>query len=179
MRLRSGHVRLPGAWDAFLQEFDALLTAPVWLHCLGGFVLTAVYGMPRPTGDLDCIAIMARQEPSEILALAGQGSPLHRKHHLHLQYVTVADVPENYESRLKAVLPRRFLRLHLLVLDPYDLLLSKLTRNSPVDREDVKFLMRRAPLDPKVLQERYRRELRPYLSNEARHDLTLALWLDF
>jgi hypothetical protein len=57
--------------------------------------------------------------------------------------------------------------------------LSKLTRNSPVDREDVKFLMRRAPLDPKVLQERYRRELRPYLSNEARHDLTLALWLDF
>ena len=33
-------------------------------------------------------------------------------------------------------------------------------------------------LSPEVLAERYTRELRPYLANETRHDLTLKLWLE-
>jgi hypothetical protein len=58
------------------------------------------------------------------------------------------------------------------------LILSKLERNSQKDRDDVAFLAERLHLSPEVLRERYKKELRPYLTNEGRHDLTIELWLD-
>jgi len=63
-------------------------------------------------------------------------------------------------------------------LEAHDLALSKLERNSARDREDVKFLARSVPLDPALLESRYHAELRPYLANPERHDLTLRLWLE-
>ena len=72
--------------------------------------------------------------------------------------------------------PDRFKKLHLYAPDPYDLILSKLERNSAKDRDDVAYLAETLHLSPDVLAERYTRELRPYLANEARHDLTLKLW---
>jgi hypothetical protein len=66
----------------------------------------------------------------------------------------------------------------LLALDPHDLALAKLDRNSPVDREDVAHLARVVPLDPDVLRERYRAELRPVLTGDLRrHDRTLEMWI--
>lgn len=53
-----------------------------------------------------------------------------------------------------------------------------LERNLAVDREDVKYLARTVPLRPDLLEQRYQQELRPYLPNAARHDLTLRLWLE-
>jgi hypothetical protein len=55
---------------------------------------------------------------------------------------------------------------------------AKLERNLAVDREDVKYLARTVPLRPDVLKRRYQQELRPYLPNATRHDLTLRLWLE-
>jgi hypothetical protein len=52
------------------------------------------------------------------------------------------------------------------------------SRNIERDREDVKYLARRVPLDLKILQERYTAELRPYIGNPTRHDLTLELWIE-
>jgi hypothetical protein len=66
----------------------------------------------------------------------------------------------------------------LLGLEAHDLALSKLERNSARDREDVKYLARAAPLDLSVLNNRYQLELRPYLANTERHDLTIRLWLE-
>jgi hypothetical protein len=74
--------------------------------------------------------------------------------------------------------PGRFKNLHLHAPGPYDLVLSKLERNSQKDRDDVAFLAESLHLRPEVLRERYQKELRPYLANEDRHDLTLKLWLD-
>src|SRR5262249_55631959 len=144
----------------------------------GGFVLAALYDYPRPTGDLDYIDIMPAEESATLQTLAGEGSPLHRKHRIRVQRVTVAEISENYAERLIEVLPRAFSKLRLLALEPHDLALSKLTRNSPVDREDVRFLTQRGLLNRKTFQERYRTELRPALANETRHDRTLALWLE-
>jgi hypothetical protein len=53
-----------------------------------------------------------------------------------------------------------------------------LERNSARDREDVRFLARAVPFDLAVLENRYHSELRPYLANPERHDLTLRLWLE-
>jgi len=83
-----------------------------------------------------------------------------------------------HETRLTELFPGQFKNLRIYVSDPYDLILSKLERNSPKDREDVGYLVDKLNLDPNLLRERYEREQRPNLSNESRHDLTLKLWLD-
>jgi hypothetical protein len=167
----------PG-WHAFLGEVDALLDFSVELHCLGGFVLAARYGLPRPTGDVDYIAAIPWNTVAKLEETAGRDSALAKKHGLYFQYVTVADVPEDYEDRLTELFPGHFSRLRLLALDVHDLVLAKLVRNSPVDLEDAKFLAKAGRLDKAVLKQRYEKELRPNLANESRHDLTLKLWLE-
>src|SRR5271165_5911098 len=128
----SEHV-LPSKWKDFLREVDQLLGVAVEMHCLGGFVLSALYELPRPTGDVDYIAAMPSSSISELESIAGQGSALSRKHGLYLQYVTVADVPENYAERLEELFPGEFIRLRLFALEIHDLVVAKVVRNSPVD----------------------------------------------
>ena len=53
---------VPHPWSAFFSELDSALREEVWLHCIGGFVVSVRYGLNRP-----------RQ-------FAGAGSQLHRKH---------------------------------------------------------------------------------------------------
>jgi hypothetical protein len=97
---------------------------------------------------------------------------------LYFQRVVGASVPESYEERLTEIFEGEFTRLHLFALDPYDLALSKLSRNSEVDREDVRYLAKHVPLDPQLLQRRYDHELRPIiLGNQAEHDLTVKMWI--
>jgi hypothetical protein len=74
--------------------------------------------------------------------------------------------------------PGTWRRLHLFALEAHDLALSKLERNYERDRDDVQQLARAGHLRPEVLSERYYHELRPLVTNESRHDLTLRLWLD-
>lgn len=96
-----------------------------------------------------------------------------------IQIVTVADVPEGYEERLIEMATGRFARLRLFVLDPYDLVLSKLTRTLEVDAEDAKHIIHSLNLDLTVLETRYKQELRPYVAGPVeRHDQTMQLWLD-
>jgi hypothetical protein len=71
-----------------------------------------------------------------------------------------------------------FNHLRLFALDPYDLALSKIERNTQRDRDDVKHLARTLPLDLNVLKDRYEKELRQDLGNPRREDLTLKLWIE-
>lgn len=169
---------LPQQWSAFLQEVDSRLEASIELHCLGGFVLAALYGLPRPTGDVDYIAAIPSDVAFELERIAGAGTALAQSHGLYFQHVTIADVPENYAERLTELFPGRFSRLRLFALDAIDLVLAKLVRNSRVDLEDAKFLARAGKLDRTVLRQRYEEELRPNLPNEQRHNLTLRLWIE-
>src|SRR2546426_7643701 len=169
---------IPEPWQSFLSDIDATLAENVELHCLGGFVITVLYDLARPTADVDVIAITPRSEIESLMNLAGQGSELHRKHKLYLQLVGVATVPDSYEERLTEIFPGTFKHLRLLALDPYDVALSKIERNSQRDRDDVKHLARIVPLDLHVLRERYQTELRPDLGNPEREDLTLKLWIE-
>jgi hypothetical protein len=169
---------IPEPWSSFLSEIDAGISEEVEFHCLGGFVVTVVYGFERPTADVDVLAIVPRCEVEHLIDLAGKGSALHRKHGLYLDLVTVATVPEDYEQRLVEVAAGAFKRLLLFALDPYDLALAKLERNIQRDRDDIKHLARMIPLDMNMLRERYERELRPYLGNPEREDLTLRLWVE-
>jgi len=176
--LPSHKAKLPSPWDRFLEELDGLLREQVHVHCIGGFVVSLFYGLPRPTADVDYFAVLPYASVDELQALAGAGSRLAQKYKLYFQHVPTISLPEDYETRLTEMYPGRFRNLHLYAPDPYDLILSKLERNSPKDRDDVAFLAESLHLSPEVLRERYTRELLPYLANESRHDLTLKLWLD-
>jgi hypothetical protein len=175
---RSDKAKLPSPWAEFLGELDALLPERVEVHCIGGFVLSVFYGLPRPTADVDYYCVQPVGCVNDIEAMAGADSPLATKHKMHLHYFSAATLPEDYEARLVEMFPGRFKNLRLYALDPYDLILSKLERNSTKDRDDVNYLARSLRLMPEVLRERYEKELRPNLTNESRHDLTLKLWLE-
>jgi uncharacterized nucleotidyltransferase DUF6036 len=128
---------LPGPWRAFLVDVDRRLPRPIELHCLGGFVAALYSRLPRPTNDLDYIEVVPHDAMATVQQIAGIESPLARKHRVHVQHVAVASLPESYAERLTEIVSGVFQRLRLLALDPHDLALSKLARNSPIDRDDV------------------------------------------
>lgn len=91
--------RLPEPWRSFLQELDTLLAGPTELHCFGGFVVAQCYGLMRPTADIDILESKGT-DLLTIAKLAGRTSPLHKRHGVYIDVVTVADVPDNYDERL-------------------------------------------------------------------------------
>ena len=165
-------------WRGFLTELDGLVGHEVRLHCCGGFVVTMRYGLARTTADLDVLSILPTEDQRALATAAGKGSTLHKTHGIYLDVVTVATYPDSYEERLTEMYPGAFRHIHLLALDPYDLALTKLTRNADRDRSDVEYLGTVVPLDVAVLRERYQNEMRSYVGVPEREDLTLELWID-
>jgi len=165
-------------WRAFLVDLDKRVEHAVQLHCCGGFVVTAAYGLARTTADLDVLSVVPIDHQREFATLAGRGSKLHQSHGVYLDVVTIATVPDSYEERLTELYPGRFQHLRLLALDAYDLVLAKLTRNADRDRGDLEYLATAVPLDPSILKDRYLREMRDYVAVPEREDLTLGLWID-
>jgi hypothetical protein len=165
-------------WRSFFADIDALIMEDIQLHCCGGFVVTQFYGVARTTSDVDFLGVVPNVQ-SRLIEIAGKGTASHRKHKLYLDAVTVATPPEDYEQRLLPMFPGAWTHLRLHALEANDLALSKLERNYERDRDDVQQLARAGHLSPEILKERYYRELRPNLvGHEARHDLTLRLWLE-
>jgi hypothetical protein len=168
---------LPSPWREFLAELDRVLRESLELHCIGGFVFAHFYGLPRTTADIDYYAaIPANLNLDEV---AGQGSAFHAKHGVWLHRVAVANLPEDYASRLTDMTPGEFKYLKLLVPDPYDCILSKLERNAAKDRDDADCLFRSHKLNAQLLRDRYKNELRHNLiGNVEWHDKTLELWIE-
>jgi hypothetical protein len=158
------------------SEIDFMLTEPLELHCIGGFVVCYFYGQPRPTGDIDYYTAVPAN--LNLIEVAGEGSPLAKKYKIRLHHVAVMNLPENYETRLTEMFPRMFKKLRLYAPAPYDYILSKLERNTSKDRDDAAYIFKKHKLDPQILRARYEKELRPYLANENRHDTTLKLWIE-
>ena len=139
-------------WDSFLKELDAAVNSTLRLECIGGFVVTQLYGLNRPTADVDVIKLAPREAAETVMALGVRGGPLSKKHLIYVDRVAVAVVPENYEDRLVEMFPDAYQHLRLMDLDPYDLALSRLERNNQKDRDDVRFLARTVPFDLEVLR---------------------------
>ena len=164
-------------WHTFFEALDRELSVPCDLHCFGGFVLAEHYGVARATIDVDVVAVRGA-DVAEIARRAGRGSPLHRRHRAYVDVVTIAEVPDDYESRLIDMNVQCLTHVRLLAFERHDLVLAKLARNTDRDREDVVALARGPGLDTALLRSRYREELRPTLSRPDREDLTLDLWIE-
>jgi len=71
------HDRPPEPWHSFLAAIDETAETAITLHCIGGFALAMLYGLPRPTGDVDCLAVIPAEAGAPLRSLAGEGSVLH------------------------------------------------------------------------------------------------------
>ena len=171
-------VRIQEPWRSFLRDVDRALDKRVEVHCLGGFVLAVLWGLPRPTADVDFIDVKPGDAGEDLLRIAGEGTALAQNHRLHFQRVTGAVYPDGYERRLIDITPRGLHRLTLKAFEVHDVVLAKLSRTSPRNRADVEYLAKRGALVRRVLTNRYKAELESYVLNEAREKLTLDLWLD-
>ena len=171
--------QIPEPWRSFLSEVDAQLEDRVTFICLGGFVLTVLYDLRRPTSDIDVIEITRNPNWKRLAELAGKNSLLHKKFDVYLDPVAVAQYPEDFESRLREMFPGAFHQLRLFALDPYDLVLSKLDRNSQKDRDDVKYLAQLLRLDLELLRVRFEQEFEPnFVGNTDTIGRTLQLWIE-
>ena len=165
-------------WRSFLLDLDDQLEGPTELHCLGGFIVAEYYGLTRPTADIDVIEAVGAATLKTLAEVAGKGSALEKTHHVYLDIVTVATVPDDYETRLIDVYENSFNKLRIRAFEKHDLVLAKLTRNSDRDREDVRRLAEGPGLEPKILEVRYKAELQFKSTNVRRDDLTLSLWVE-
>jgi hypothetical protein len=76
----SRHESILEPWFSFLRELDELTTTTVSLHCIGGFVVTMLYGLSRTTGDLDVLEVAPKSAGNTFAKFAMQGGELHQKY---------------------------------------------------------------------------------------------------
>ena len=105
----------PEPWNSFFKELDEAVDTTVRLDCVGGFVVTLLYGLERPTADIDVIELAPRNAAETMMDLGIRGGPLHQKYHIYLDRVTVATIPESYEDRLVEMFPGAYRNLHLML----------------------------------------------------------------
>ncbi|MGE3404332.1 MAG: DUF6036 family nucleotidyltransferase [Vicinamibacterales bacterium] len=160
-----------------MKGLDENLEGPIELHCFGGFVIASMHNFTRVTADVDVFQVLGAGAQS-VVGLAGFGSRLHQEHKVYLDFVTVASVPDNYDTRLIRLFPEEFRHLRLMAMEAHDLVLAKLARNVDRDREDVRRLALNGSLDVAVLKRRYDDELRYQSGWPEREDLTLQLWVE-
>ncbi len=123
---------LPEPWRSFLRDLDTQLAGRTELHCLGGFVVAQCYGLMRPTADIDILESRGT-DLRTIAKLAGRNSPLHKRHGVYIDVVTVADVPDNYDERLTTAFDAAFEKLRFRIFERHDLVLAKIVRNNDRD----------------------------------------------
>lgn len=170
---------IPRPWNEFLRDLDHAVSAPAEAVALGGFVMSVQYGMPRATGDIDLLFVSSDRVRDELLTAGGRGSPLHRKHRLYVDYVVLTVEPADCRNRAIEMFPDSLVSLRLLCLDPYDLALTKLDRNSPKDRSDFQYLAHAVPLDFSLLRDRFETDVASYVWEAPANKLrqTLDLWI--
>ncbi len=105
--------KVPEPWHSFLTELDDRAAGEIRLDCMGGFVVTQLYGFSRETADLDVLLVAPKEQLKPMLELGLQGGPLYKKCAIYLDYVSVAKVPENYEERITEMFPETYKKLRL------------------------------------------------------------------
>lgn len=173
------HTLPPSPWKEFLEDLDAKMLESCDLPCFGGFAVTQRYGIGRTTVDIDVLDVAPPRAIEVLMREGGKGSPLARKHRVYLDCVSsgVANAPYEYFSRLQPMYEGAFRFLHFLVMDPYDIALTKLTRDSDKDFQDVLALAEAIPFDLEDFERRYIEELRDNTTGRPENnDFTFYRW---
>jgi len=54
--------RPPEPWHSFFRDIEKAFDQPIALQCIGGFAIAMLYGLPRPTVDVDFLSVVPAGE---------------------------------------------------------------------------------------------------------------------
>jgi hypothetical protein len=146
---------------AFLKVLDRTVkpTRKIELYLGGGAAVLLAYDGSQPTVDVDAIgestAILRELED-----VAGRNSDIHRLTGFYLDIVPPGKFPsaQGWQGRCQPVDIPHLESLRIYVLEPHDLVISKLgpMRFGAKDREDIRDVCDNVDLRQEVLLDRYR-----------------------
>lgn len=151
----------------FLHAFDRALHHDLKLFIVGGTAAIVEYHASVPTADMDVKEVMAG-DPDEIDVAedeAVQATGLR----FYIGGASVAELPYNYEDRVKEVRGVKFSKLTLVVPGKYDLVLSKAIRAWTHDLEAIKSIHEHHPLSETTLVELFENEIWKLATTDPRN----------
>jgi hypothetical protein len=142
---------------AFLRAVDRSLARKVKVVVVGGAAAAVAYHADVKTADVDVFSLL--EGPADALWAAAEVARRETGLGVSVGAAPVADLPYDYESRLKAVRGLKLKKLAILVPDKYDLALSKTMRGYPHDIDAVESISEHHHLARKTLVDRFEQEL--------------------
>jgi hypothetical protein len=143
--------------EAFIRELDHELPSArddkLELKVIGSSALFLQCDYDRGTKDSDILETTLLKEGArdQLLTLAGQGTALHQRHKLYLEFVPqgLPFLPQQPCWNVLTELNSTLVRLRLSALDIVDVVVSKLKRFNANDRQDIEAMIERelAPHD--------------------------------
>jgi len=167
------------ALDDFFREIDSSLRistkSKARLRIIGSSALMLQTDYARGTKDSDVLHTndISEEMKARLLALAGQGTTLHVKHGIYIEFVSsglpfLPQVPL-YHSQSKLNGSLRYLDIE--VLDVVDVVVSKLKRFNANDRSDILAMVERDLVPRERLLSRFRDAVDFYLGDSRAADL--------
>ncbi len=141
---------------AFIRAVDRNLASKVSIVIVGGAAACVGHDSDVMTADIDVFEL--RSGSAAVLARAADVARAQTGLAVSVGAAAVAELPENYESRLKPVRGLKLRKLTVMVPDKYDLALSKTLRGYPHDIDAIEGIDRRHRLSVKTLVGRFEAE---------------------
>jgi hypothetical protein len=161
----------PAELERFLVAVDELLTRPVKLLVIGGGAAALAYGVRGGTKDIDTFhdTSAIRDVLDEARRKTGLDIPV--------DYAAVADLPYEFESRVKRALPS-LRKLEIQVPEIHDLVLSKVMRGDETDLAAIEEMHARHPLSFEVLVHRFLTEMDHVVGNPSSIEMSFLNCID-
>jgi hypothetical protein len=141
----------------FLHTLDDFLEEALTVCVIGGSAAVLGYHANIKTADMDVFEITNAQVAD--LKQAARRAFDVTGIDLTIDRASIADLPYNYEERLRRARDVRFRKLTIKVPDKYDLVLSKTIRCHPHDIEAIVSIHEHHPLSEKTLTSRFEKEI--------------------
>jgi Nucleotidyltransferase of unknown function (DUF6036) len=143
---------------SFLHVLDAYLTMDVKVFVVGGMAAMLGYHADVKTADID-VYEMTRGAAEADLQQAARNARAVTGIDLSIGRVSIAELPYDYEDRVKAVRGVTFRKLTVTVPDKYDLILSKALRAYPHDLDAIRSICAHHRCSEKILAKRFETEI--------------------
>lgn len=118
----------------FLRELGTFAKRPTRIHVGGSAALIVAGGLRRHTEDIDVVD----EVPGELRTEHALLESLSKRYGLHLAHFQSHYLPSGWEGRVRLL--DMFGQLEVFLIDPYDIVLSKLFSQREKDRDDLRVL---------------------------------------
>ncbi len=142
---------------AFVRAVDRHLDDKVEILIIGGAAASIAYEAGVHTADLDVLEL--RRGSADALGRAAEGARRDTGLGVSISGAAVASLPDEFETRIRAVRGLRLENLSILVPDKYDIALSKTVRGYPHDLDAIEGIHAHHALSRKTLVHRFQTEL--------------------